>query len=174
MPWPSGIPNWLKNQWGIIAGQVSERATTSQLIDSLRQYAAASPQGWGPRGVIYVTQLRSIAVSIRNAADAITRDGMTGTIQAYHIAESPWSRSPIQQSVAPRFMIRALVTSANPAALAGVAGVPAQLEQWVTHYATSLPGTLDELVENIEARAGESGSPPAPVSGINRIEILRE
>src|SRR5215469_8148468 len=111
MPWPQGIPAWLKNQWGIISGQVSARATTAQLIDSLRAYAAASPAGWGPRGVIYVTQLRSIAVAIRAAADQVTRDGFSGTILAHHISEAPWARSPIQQSLAPRFIIRALVTS---------------------------------------------------------------
>lgn len=174
MPWPQGIPNWLKNQWGVISGQVSARATTQQLINSLRPYAAAAPGGWGPQGVISVSQLRSLAVKIRTASEQITKDGMTGTILAAHIAEAPWSRSPIQQQLAPRFMIRALVSSANPEALAGVAGVPAQLQDWTTHHASSLPGTLDELVQRITQKAAETGSPPAPVTAVNRIEILRE
>ncbi len=174
MPWPAGIPAWLKNQWGVLAGQVSARASTSELINSLRPYANASPVGWGPRGVIYVSQLRGIASKIRAAADQITKDGMTGTILARHIAESPWSRSPLQQSLAPRFMIRALVSSANPEAIAGVAGVPAQLDQWITHYTSSLPGTLEDLVEQITQQAGDVGSPPAPVTAVSRIEILRE
>lgn len=174
MPWPEGIPSWLKNQWGILSGQVSERATTAQLIDSLRPYAAASAQGWGRRGVIYVSQLRSVAVAIRSAADAVTRDGMTGTIMAEHISEAPWSRSATQQSLAPRFMIRALVSSANPEALAGVAGVPESLDQWVTHYATSLPGTLDELVAKVITQSADTGSPPLPVTAVSRMEIIRE
>lgn len=174
MAWPEGIPSWLKNQWGVISGQVSARASTRDLINSLRPYAAASAEGWGRRGVIYVQQLRSIAVQIRTASAAITRDGMSGTILAEHIADAPWGRSPIQQSLAPRFMIRALVSSANPEALAGVAGVPDSLQQWVTHYATSLPGTLDELTQMIIQQAGETGSPPAPVTALSALEILRE
>jgi hypothetical protein len=71
-------------------------------------------------------------------------------------------------------MIRALVSSANPEALAGVAGVPDSLQQWVTHYATSLPGTLDELTQMIIQQAGETGSPPAPVTALSALEILRE
>lgn len=174
MPWPAGIPAWLKNQWGIISGQVSARATTAQLINSLRAYAAAAPGGWGPQGIIYVTKLRSIAVAIRNAADQIISDGFRGTIGSQHIADSPWARSPIQMQAAPRFMIRSLVTSPNPEAIAGVEDVPDEIERWITHYTTALPATLDELTEQIQARAEESGSPPLPVTGISRIEILRE
>lgn len=174
MPWPEGIPAWLKNQWGVLAGQVAARVGTAELINSLRPYAAAAPGGWGPRGVVYVQQLRSMATKIRAAADRITKDAMTGTILAEHIADAPWSRSPIQQSLAPRFMIRALVSSANPEHIAGVAGVPQQLEQWVTHYSSALPGTLDELVQQIIEQAGETGSPPAPVTAVSRVEILRE
>lgn len=174
MPFPEGMPAWLRNQWGVISGQVSARATTAQLINSLRPYAAASPEGWGPRGVIYVQQLRSAAVAIRTASEAIARDGMTGTILAEHISEAPWSRNALQQQLAPRFMIRSLVSSVNPEVLAGVAGVPEQLQQWVTHYATSLPGTLDDLVAQVTAQASETGSPPLPVTGISRMEIIRE
>jgi hypothetical protein len=174
MPWPDGIPSWLKNWWGVLQTAVNEKLTTAQLIDSLRPYAAAAPGGWGPKGVIYVSQLRSIAVAIRNSSEAISRDGMTGTVLAEHIAEAPWSRSLIQQQLAPRFMIRALVSSANPEAVAGVAGVPADIEQWITHYTGSLPGTLDEIVEQVIQRAADTGSPPAPVTAVSRMEILRE
>lgn len=174
MPWPEGIPAWLKNQWGVLAGQVSARATTAQLIDALRPYAQASPQGWGPRGVIYVSQLRSIATAIRSASEAITKSGMTGTIDRSMISEAPWSRSELQQSLAPRYMVRALVSSANPEAIAGLPGAAAESEQWVTHYASSLPGTLDELVEQVIQQSGASGSPPTPVTGVSKVEIIRE
>lgn len=174
MPWPAGIPAWLKNQWGVLSGQVSARASTSQLITSLAPYAATAPGGWGPRGVIYVSQLRSAAVRIRSAADAVTRDGMTGTILAEHISEAPWSRDPLQQQLAPRFMIRSLVSSPNPEALSGVAGVPTELEQWITHYASSLPGTFEQLTARVIQQAGDTGSPPLPVTGISRMEIIRE
>lgn len=174
MPWPDGTPSWLKNQWGVLSGQVSDRATTAQIFDSLRAEAQAHGNDWGPRGAIIVGQLRSVAVQIRTASEAITRDGMTGTILAEHIADAPWGRSAVQQSLAPRFMIRALVSSANPEAVAGVAGVPASLEQWVTHYPGTLPDTLDELVQQVIAQSSESGSPPAPVTAVSKIEILRE
>jgi hypothetical protein len=71
-------------------------------------------------------------------------------------------------------MIRALVSSANPEAVAGVAGVPADIEQWITHYTGSLPGTLDEIVEQVIQRAADTGSPPAPVTAVSRMEILKE
>lgn len=174
MPWPDGTPAWLKNQWGILSGQVSARASTAQIIESLRPYAEASPQGWGPRGVIQVQQLRSMAAAIRNASDAIDRAGMSGTVLAEHIADASWGRSPIQQSLAPQFLIRALVTSANPEYVAGVAGVPADIEQWVSQVTDALPDTLDEITENVMQKAADTGSPPAPVTAVRRMEILRE
>lgn len=174
MPWPEGIPAWLKNQWGVLAGQVSARATTAELINALRPYAQASPQGWGPRGVIYVSQLRSIAVAIRSASEAITKSGFTGTIDRSMISESPWSRSALQQNLAPRFMVRALVSSANPEAIAGLPGAAAETQQWVTHYASTLPGTIDELIAAVIQQSGESGSPPTPVTGVSSLEIIRE
>jgi hypothetical protein len=71
-------------------------------------------------------------------------------------------------------MIRSLVSSDNPEALSGIAGVPAQLQQWITHYATSLPGTLDQLVARVIQQAADTGSPPLAVTGVNRMEIIRE
>lgn len=174
MPWPAGIPAWLKNQWGVISAQVAARATTAAIIDSLRPYAAAAPGGWGPQGIIYVQQLRSIAVGIRNAADQVTRDDFTGTIQAHHISEAPWSRSPVQQQLAPRFMIRAFVEYTNPEFIMGLAGAPEKLQKWVTQYTDQLPGTLEQLSEDVIQQAGESGSPPTPVTNLARMEIIRE
>ena len=174
MPWPGGVPNWLKNQWGIISGAAAGRLTTAQIIDSLRPYAAAAPGGWGPRGVIYVQQLRSLATSIRNAADAIGRSGMTGTISQEHISEAPWSRSPAQQQLAERYMIRSNVTYTNPEFLAGVPGAAPELSDWISHFTSRLPATLDQLVEQVIGEARSVGSPPTPVTGVNRIEIIRE
>lgn len=174
MAWPQGIPNWLKNQWGVISGQVSERATTSELINALRPYAQASPEGWGPLGVIYVSQLRSLAVSIRNSSEAITAQGMTGTITAAHIAEAPWARSAVQQSLAPKFMLRALVQYPNPEALAGIEGAPPIIEDWITQWTSNLPGTFEQLTQQIMQTARDTGSPPAPVTAISKLEMLRE
>ena len=174
MPWPDGIPNWLKNQWGVLSGGVGMKLTTAQLIDSLRPYASAAPGGWGPRGVIYVQQLRSMAASIRNAADAVSKQGMTGTISQEHIADAPWSRSPAQQQLADRYMIRAHVTYTNPEFLAGVPGAAPELEDWISHFTGRLPATLEQLAEQITGEARAVGSPPTPVTGINRIEIIRE
>lgn len=174
MAWPEGTPAWLKNQWGILAGQVSARASTAKVINSLRPYAAAAPGGWGPKGVIVVSQLRSIAAQMRNATEAVSHDAMTGTITAQHITEAPWSRSAIQQALVPKFAVRALVASANPEFLAGIEGVPEEVEQWVTHFPPTLPATLEDLVEKVIQKSGESGSPPAPVTAVKQMLIIRE
>ena len=174
MAWPEGTPSWLKNQWGVISGQVSARATTAQLIDSLRPYASASPEGWGPRGVIQLAQLRSMAVAIRTASAAVEKAGLSGTVQAEQIAEAPWSRSPIQQSLAPQFMLRALVSSENPEAIAGVEGVPDSIDQWVTQVTAELPETIDEIIANIIQQGSETGSPPTPITAVSKLEIIRE
>lgn len=174
MPWPTGTPAWLKNQWGIISGQVSARATTAQLIDSLRSAAARAPGGLSFQAVTQIQQIRSVAVQIRNAADQIVKDGFTGAVAAQHIATAPWARSPLQQQLAPRFMIRSLVTSENPEHAAGVAGVPEELDRWITHYTSALPGTLEELSQQVIEKAEQEGSPPLPVTDIKRIEIIRE
>lgn len=174
MPWPEGIPNWLKNQWGVISGGVAGRLTTAALIDSLRPYAAAAPGGWGPRGVIYVQQLRSMATSIRNAADAVTKSGMAGTISQEHIADAPWARSPAQQQLSEKYMIRAHVTYTNPEFLAGVPGAAPELEDWISHFTSRLPATLEQLAEQVIGEARAVGSPPTPVTDITRMEIIRE
>lgn len=174
MAWPAGIPNWLKNQWGVISGGVSSRLTTAQLIDSLRSYAAANPGGWGPRGVIYVQQLRSQAVRIRLSSERIAKQGMTGPIRAEHIAEAPWARSLVQRQLTPQYAIRALVSYTNPEFIAGVAGAPETLQQWVTHYTGQLPGDLQTLAGQVATRASETGSPPTPVLGVDKMEILEE
>lgn len=174
MAWPEGIPNWLKNQWGVISHGVAGRESTAQLIDSLRPYAAAAPGGWGPRGVIYVQMLRSQAASIRNAADTIARSGTAGTISQEHISEAPWARSPARQALQERYMIRSHVTYTNPEFLAGVPGAAPELADWISHFTSRLPGTLEQLAEQIITEARTTGSPPTPVTGINRIEIMRE
>ena len=174
MPWPEGIPNWLKNQWGVVSGSVAARKTTAEVINDLRPYAAAAPGGWGPRGVIYVQQLRSQAASIRNAADAIQKADTTGTITQEHISEAPWSRSPAQQALAERYMIRSHVTYTNPEFLAGVPGAAPELSDWISHFTSRLPATLEQLAEQIITEARTTGSPPTPVTGVNRIEIIRE
>lgn len=174
MPWTAGMPAWLRNQWGVISGQAAQRATTREIFQALAPYAAAAPGGWTQKGVFWVTMMRSAAVKIRTAADAITKTGFSGTITAEHIAEAPWSREPVNQRLSPRFLIRSQVTSGNPEAVAGLPGVPDTVTQWVTHFTSRLPATLEQLVEDIKAQAGSSGSPPLPVLGITRIEILRE
>ena len=174
MPWPEGIPNWLKNQWGVISGGVAGRLSTAQLIDSLRPYAAAAPGGWGPRGVIYVQQLRSQAASIRNAADAVQKTGITGTIAQEHIADAPWSRSPAQQQLAERYLIRFNASYPNPEFMAGVPGAEPELSDWFSSFAHRLPATLEQLAEQVIAEARAVGSPPTPVTAINRMEIIRE
>lgn len=174
MAWPEGIPNWLKNVWGLISGDVASRMTTAQIIDSLRPYAAAQPGGFGPKGVIYVSQLRSAAVQIRSAADAIAKAEMKGTITAEMIRDAPWARSAIQQSLDPQYAIRALVEYTNPEFLAGLKGVPEKLTQWITHYTSRLPARLEQLVQRVTSRASEAGSPPTPVTGVARMEILAE
>lgn len=174
MAWPEGIPNWLKNQWGVLSGAVAERKSTAELINSLRPYAAAAPGGWGPRGVIYVSQLRSMATSIRNAADAVTKQGIAGAITQEHISEAPWARSPAQQQLAPKFHVRSQVTYTNPEYLAGVEGAPPELTDWISHFTSRLPDTFEQLAERIIAEARTVGSPPTPVTGITRMEIIRE
>lgn len=174
MAWPQGTPNWLKNQWGVISGQVSARATTAELVDALRPYAQASPEGWGPRGVIILSQLRAQAVSMRSAADQVTKTGLSGTIDQSMITEAPWARSPVQQQLVPQFLVRAQVSYPNPEALAGVLGAEAELTDWISAKTSTLPGTLDELVERITQKTRETGTPPVPITGVTRIEILRE
>lgn len=174
MAWPTGIPNWLKNQWGIISGAVSARFTTSQVIDSLREYAAANPGGWGPRGVIYVSELRSIAVGIRTASERITKLGFTGPIDASLIAEAPWARSAVQRALSPGYFIRALVSYTNPEFLAGVPGAPETLQKWVSHTTSLLPGELQTLTGQVASQASDSGSPPTPILGVHQMEILEE
>lgn len=174
MPWPEGTPSWLRNQWGVLSGGVSARLTTAQITDSLRSSAAAAPGGWGRQGVIYVSQLRSVAARIRNAAEAIIRSGFTGPVRAEHVAEAPWSRSMVQQQLAPKYLIRGLVQYTNPEFVAGVPGVPDTLETWVSAHAKLMPGTLDEIVAAMVAQRMNTGTPPTPVTGVSRIEILTE
>lgn len=174
MAWPEGIPPWLKGAWGVVSGSVNQRMSTREVIDSLRPYAEANPGGWGPRGVIYVAQLRSMAASIRESARQVSDSGFSGRITSEHISEAPWARSAVQRELSPKYSIRALVSFTNPDFLAGIEGAPETLEKWINQYTARLPADLETLTSQVATRAEDDGSPPTPVLGISSIEILEE
>jgi len=174
MPWPEGVPAWLRNAYAVIEGAVAERLSTADIIASLRPYATAAAGGWGRRGVIYVSQLRSIAARGRLAADEITKAGFTGPVTAQMIAEAPWSRTPAVRQAAPSFLIRAQVSSPNPDYLAGLEGAAPEVTQWVSSRTSVLPPDLQTLASQIASKAEDEGSPPLPITGISRMSILEE
>lgn len=172
MTWPDNTPSWLKQAYGVITAGVNNNMSTAELIDSLRPYAEASPEGWGPSGVTIVSQLRGMAAAIRQARSAVSAAGMQGSLEASHIALAPWSRGALERSAAPQYDIRVNVSYANPASPLAGAGEPGALQRWVTVHFSSLPSRLDILAGQSSAAAHESGSVAGEITDVLDIEIL--
>ena len=172
MAWPEGTPAWLKRAYGVVQAGVNINMSTADLIDSLRPYAEAAPGGFGPKGAAIVSQVRAMAARMREAREAVNRAGLTGPLQAGHVALAPWARDNLQRSLVPGYQVRALVSYANPAAQLSAEGEPDTLQRWVTARFESLPTTLGTLTGYVANAIDESGSLDEPIDTVDEMEII--
>jgi hypothetical protein len=96
----------LLSVWGAITAGVGERLPTQQLysvIYNAQRDAGVTPGGFSMRDL---SQLRSLAVSQRNADQALARASSSTGIGAEHIGTAPWSRGLNDRNLTPAYEVR--------------------------------------------------------------------
>lgn len=102
---PGGLPLKALQFYGAARGAVAQRASTADFYAALQ--AAAVGFGQETHGLDFktVTQLRSAAVSVRNASEAFDRAPGGSVILAEHIGVEPYARSLADRNAMPLYQI---------------------------------------------------------------------
>jgi len=155
--WQSGALGSLRGLWGTIQSAVSERATTAQLWQSIKDspYEGTFQQ---------VNALRSIAVQIRGAAENYAAAGPDQAIDSTMIASPPWARTGEQQRARQQYQI--VVPYTAP-------GRPQdEISGWITTWTTALPATVAEMDAFASAHLLELDTPEEGATLAAGLQIL--
>lgn len=101
MTTPSGLSRAALQYWGAARGAASSRANTQDFYQALRD--AATSFGEDSHGLSFgeVTQLRSSAVQVRNAAERFSRAPEENAIDARMIGVVPYGRTQDAKNALP-------------------------------------------------------------------------
>lgn len=129
----SDIPSALRAYWGVIRSNVFQRATTTQLWQSISawesQYNILRPGGLFNA----VSAMRSLAVGQRNAENTLANLNPEDPLTADVIAQDINSRPVTEQSLSPKYLVR---FEANMVTEAGY------VTRWLTVKTNSLAGMI--------------------------------
>ena len=129
----SDIPSTLRAYWGVIRSNVFQRATTTQLWQSISawesQYNILRPGGLFNA----VSAMRSLAVGQRNAESTLASLNPEDPLTADVIAQDINSRPVTEQSLSPKYLVR---FEANMVTEAGY------VTRWLTVKTNSLAGMI--------------------------------
>lgn len=129
----SDIPSTLRAYWGVIRSNVFQRATTTQLWQSISawesQYNILRPGGLFNA----VSAMRSLAVGQRNAENTLANLNPEDPLTADVIAQDINSRPVTEQSLSPKYLVR---FEANMVTEAGY------VTRWLTVKTNSLAGMI--------------------------------
>lgn len=128
--------------WGVIRSNVFQRATTSVLWQAIsnweQTYSVIRSQGLFQA----VTEMRTLAVQQRNAAQAFESADPADPINADMIAQDIHSRPVTEQSLSPKYLIRFeanMLTDQGPST------------RWMTLTTNDLAGTIkDDMLTTID------------------------
>lgn len=156
MTTPSGLPLSALQYWAVARGSVAGRDSTAQFYDKLREAAVQ----FGDVGKIpdfaTVTQLRSAAVSVRNAQERFQRSPTGNNIDASQIGSVPYGRSLEAQATMPIYHVGLNLTTADRDT------GETTTEYRVVQFTGSLPDTKEELLglvgQDAQALADTYGS----------------
>lgn len=131
--------------FGSIQGAVSSRASTADVWQAIRSQSTATGRPIPEGAFLAVNQLRSIAVGIRRAAENLQGAGGIGTLTSDMISMAPYQRPEAAQVAGPAWEAKFL----NTLVIDGL-----EESTWsTTYFYGSLPATVDELVNAIQADA---------------------
>ena len=136
--------------FGAIQGAVTNRLSTADVWSALR--SASEAQGLPiPSGAfLAVNQLRSIAVGMRTASEALAAAGAEAGITSAMIGQAPYGRTLQEQTLAPAWEVRFQNTLLQDGEQSSV---------WsTTYYYGSLPATTGELLSGVSADAAMMAS----------------
>jgi hypothetical protein len=146
------IPPILRAIAGAVEGAVEQRATTSELWQTMREAAAA--RGTELTGVTIqdVNRLRSTIAGMRNASDLLRSaletsetTGLDQSVTGQMIGRTWWGHDITQQLLSPTYRLRLNFEVVNPKWAAGVPGEPETVTKWVTVQKSTAPSTTAEL-----------------------------
>lgn len=105
MTTPSGLPRAALQFWGAARGAAADRANTRDFYQALRDAGATIGGGEGGLSISDVTQLRSAAARVRNAAETLARAPEVNAIDASMIGAPPYGRDLASQAALPIYQV---------------------------------------------------------------------
>jgi len=174
------VPGILRLLGGAIEGAVEERATTSELWQTMREAAEARGIELKGVGIQDVNRLRSAMAAVRNAGNLLSQALETyqttqqdQAITGQMIGRSWWGHDITQQLAAPEYRLQVEWKVVNPEYLAGVEGAPETISQWTGVIKSTQPLTTSELQSWIdEARSMQASKYHGEVKEMGRIRLI--
>lgn len=139
------LPASALQYWGVIRGQVANRASTADLWAAINDFREQQGLGSIPGGIGAISKLRSLAVSQRSAVEMFAQADAHQTIDASWIAQDITSRPPDEQALTPMWKINFGVTRLTETG---------SETGWMTYVAIgALPPTKDDIVGLVQDKS---------------------
>jgi len=150
--------------WGVIQGAVTERASTAQIWEAIRGFAAESGTSWPPNMLQEVNRMRSQAAGLRNASERLGRAADTDALTGDMLAPLPYARPATEQELARQFHVRVGYTATK--------GDETERSYITLAYSGQLPATVGELYADAQAvTAATVDTYGGELVGLDAIEI---
>lgn len=149
MTTPSGLPLSALQYWGVARGSVAARASTAEFYSALQEAAAQFGPDVRIPDFATVNQLRSAAVSVRNAQEQFQRMPDSNAIDASQIGRVPYGRSLDAQAAMPIYHVGVNITTSDRKTGAE------STDYRVVQFTGTLPETKDELLRLVGQDAEE-------------------
>ena len=150
--------------WGVIQGAVSERASTAEIWQAIRGFAAESGAAWPPNMLQEVNRMRSQAAGLRNASERLDRARPTDALTGDMLAPLPYARPGPEQELARQFHVRVGYTATK--------GNETETSYITLGYSGQLPATVGELYADAQAvTAATVDTYGGELVGIDTVEI---
>lgn len=147
MTTPSGLPRAALQFWGAARGAVANRVSTAGFYQALHD--AAGGFGLDAHGLTFsdVTQLRSAAVRVRNAAEAFDRAPASYAIDHRMIGQVPYGRDLAAQAATPIYQVGVNLTTVD------LETGETSTDYRQVRFTNSLPATKQDLLDAIQQDA---------------------
>lgn len=150
--------------WGPIQGAARERASTAEIWQAIRDYAASSGTALPSNMFAEVNRMRSLATGLRVSSERLARAKDSDAITSSMIGRQVYGRNDIERSLAPAYHVRFELTTHT-------ADGPST--GWYTlEYGGSLPSTVGQLMAEVGYYAeGLADSYGTAFGGLGDIEV---
>lgn len=123
--------------WGVIQAAATEHATTADVWRAITAFGESSGLQYPPDMFAQVNAIRSQAVQLRNASEALGSASSTDALTHDYIARLPYARTDPAAAVTPLYDVRVNYTAVQGGQ---------ELESYITlRYSGGLPPTVGDL-----------------------------